>query len=129
MVHILILELELVELLNAVLDDRFLIFDLFVYLVVDRHLVDLLLSEFDHESGVLVGSPVVERDGVEVDGLVKDHIPDFSLGLADQVAELIVVQEEEFEFHSVVLHELEVVVPVGALLAAHPKHRTVGLDA
>lgn len=128
MVHILILKLELIELLNAVLDDWFLVFDLLIYLVVDGHLIDLLLSEFDHESGVLIGSFVVKSDGVEVYRLVEHHIADFSLGLAYQVAQLVVVQEEELEFHSIVLHELEVVVPVCTLLATHPQHRTIGLD-
>lgn len=54
MVHILILKLELIEILNAVLDHSFLIFNLFVYLVVYGHLIDFFLSEFHHQSGILI---------------------------------------------------------------------------
>lgn len=59
---------------------------------------------------------------MEVNSLVEHHIADFSLGFAYEIAQLIVMQEEELEFHSVILHELKIVIPVSTLLATHPQH-------
>lgn len=129
MVVVLVLELELVELLDAVLDDRLLLLYALLQLVVDVDLVNALLDELDHEVGVL-DRPLIEHlDGVEVDGLIEDHVLDLALGLADEVAQLVVVEEEELKLDAVILHELDVVLPVNALLTPDLHQRTVGPDA
>lgn len=128
-VVVLVLELELVELLDAVLDDRLLLLYALLQLVVDVDLIHALLDELDHEISVL-DRPLVEHlDGVEVDGLIEDHVLDLPLGLADKVAQLVVVEEEKLKFDAVILHELDIVLPVNALFAPDLHQRTVGPDA
>ena len=129
MVVVFVLELEAVELLDEVGDGWLDRCHLFVALVADGHLVHLLLVELHHQRCVLVRPLIEERDGVQVYCLVEHHVLDLALGLADHVAQLVVVEEEELEFGTLVLHELQVVRPVCVLFGADFYHGAEGFAA
>lgn len=88
----------------------------------------MFLIELYHKRCILIRAFINKSDGMEVDSLIEDHIADLSLGLAGQVAQFIIMEEEKFKLDAIVLHELKVVSPVGAFLAGQPHHRAVSAD-
>lgn len=115
MIVVLIFEPELVVLLNEVLDKWIQIFDLFVDFIADVDLVHDFLDEFHHQRPIFHRSFIEHLDAVQVYCLVEDYVLDLTLGLQDQIAQLVVMEEEELELDALVLQKLNVVHPIRAL--------------
>ena len=106
MVVELVVELIPVKGLNLLPDQWLDTRNLFVHLVVDEDLVDLLFVELDHQNPILVGPLIKKVDHMQVNGLVKDDVLYLPFGLADNVTQLIVVEEKKLKLNSVVFQEL-----------------------
>lgn len=63
---------------------------------------------------------------MHVDGLVEDYVLDFALGLADDMAQLVVVEEKELKFYSLVLEKLHIVSPISVIFRCHFQQRSKG---
>lgn len=127
MAVILILKFELVELLNYLLDNRLLIFDLLIQLIVYSHLVNLFLDKFYHQGCVFVRTLVEHGNRMQIYSLIEDHVFYFAFGFALQHSQLIVVKKEKLELHSLIFHELNIIEPIHTLLGRHLNNRTVSL--